>query len=182
MERKILILGIVAIGLISGLISSFIYQTAFDGQKDIAYEKLVSVPLTEMSSYTLLQKMNNGDKDFIIVDSRNKDAYALGHIKGAISLPLADVPSKYNELPKNKTIIVYCWSEECMLGPTESSNLAMLGVTNINELRIGWCEWSERGYPIDGKRYIVSSECLQPQRSVNNETVEIIENMSQIAS
>jgi len=182
MKKEVWFLGIIIIGLISGFAGAFMYQTVFVSQKNTAYEKLVSVPLTEISSYQLLQKISNGDKDFIIVDVRNKDAYDLGHIKGAVSMPLADIPLKYRELPKDKDIIVYCWSRECMLGPKASATLAMLGLTNIKELRIGWCEWSERGYQIDGKRYILSNECLQPQRSVNNEPVEIIENIQYGAS
>jgi hypothetical protein len=61
-----------------------------------------------------------------------------------------------------------------MLGPTILSLLAEKGFTNLKELRIGWCEWSERGYPIEGTRYIVADECMVPQRSINNETVTVI--------
>lgn len=171
----------IIIGLIGGFAGAFIFQ-AFSGNSNPVYDKLVTVPLTEISSYTLMQKMNNSDKDFVVVDVRNKDAYNLGHIKGSISMPLAEMPARYNELPKNKTIVVYCWSHECMLGPTSSALLTKLGVKNIKELRIGWCEWSERGYPIEGKRYILSNECLQPQRSINNETVEVIDTMQYGAS
>ncbi len=169
---------IVILGLASGIIGAFLYQT-FASQESIISEKLVSIPLTEISSYALLQKMNNNDKDFIIVDVRDKASYDLGHVKGAISMTLEEVPSRYKELPTDKDIIIYCWSQECMLGPTVSSALAKLGFTNIKELRIGWCEWAERGYPIEGKRYILKSECLEPQISTNNQTVEIIDSISQ---
>lgn len=183
MEKKmVLYSGSLIIGLISGIFGAFIYQIIFiDQDENIAYEKLVSVPLTEISSYQLLQKMNNNN-DFVIVDVRNKDAYDLGHIRGAISMPMSELASRYTELPEDNDIIIYCWSQECMLGPKSSATLATLGVKKIKELRIGWCEWSERGYPIDGKRYILSGECLQPQRSMNNESVEIIESIQYGAS
>lgn len=141
-------------------------------------DKFVEVPITEMSSYTLLQKMENNDDDFIIVDVRNKDAYDLGHIKGAISIPLSDIDTQYKILQNDKIKIIYCWSQECMLGPTASSKLTKLGVKNLREFRIGWCEWSERGYPIDGTRYILLDECLVPQRSINNETVIELDTLS----
>lgn len=44
----------------------------------------------------------------VLVDVRAKQAYEAGHAKGAISLPLSDVPSRAGELPKDKLIITYC--------------------------------------------------------------------------
>jgi rhodanese-related sulfurtransferase len=173
---KTLVIGILALGFIGGIAGAFLYQ--FLTQRDAAYDKLVSVPMTEISSYTLLQRMSSNDTGFVILDVRDKAAYDLGHIKGAISMTLDEIPSRYKELPANKDIVVYCWSTECMLGPTASAALANLGVTNIKELRVGWCEWAERGYPIDGTRYITKTDCLQPQRSVNNEKVEIIDSIN----
>lgn len=161
--------------LIAGIAGAMVFEAFFSANKEkIAFEKTVSVPLTEISSYTLLQRMNANNDSFVIVDSRDKTAYDLGHIKGAISMPLNEIPSRYKELPEGKDSIVYCWSSECMLGPTASSKLAELGVKNLKELRIGWCEWSERGFPIEGKRYVLEGECFVPQRSFNNEEVEVI--------
>jgi rhodanese-related sulfurtransferase len=174
MKHQVSMIAAIAIlSLLGGIIGAWSYQFLFP--RDIATDAITSVPLTEISSYTLLQRMNSNDKNYVIVDVRDNASYALGHIKGAISMTPEQVTSRYKELPKNKDIIVYCWSSECMLGPGVSSTLAKLGVRNIKELRIGWCEWSERGYPIDGTRYILKSECLQPQRSINNETVIVID-------
>lgn len=44
----------------------------------------------------------------VLVDVRAKEAYEAGHAKGAISLPLSDVPARAGELPKDKLIITYC--------------------------------------------------------------------------
>jgi hypothetical protein len=44
----------------------------------------------------------------IYVDVRPKDQYDIEHIKGAISIPLAEVTARANELPKNKFIVTYC--------------------------------------------------------------------------
>ncbi len=159
-------------GAIGGVLGTFI---TINISQNPVYERLVTTPLTEISSYTILQKMNRNDSNFIIVDTRNKASYDLGHIKGAISLPFEEISIRYKELPENKEIVVYCWTQECMLGPVSAALLTKLGVENVKEFRIGWCEWAERGYPIEGKRYILAKECLQPQRSINNETIEIIE-------
>ncbi len=44
----------------------------------------------------------------VLVDTRSEDAYKAEHIKGAISMPLAVVATRYSELPRNKMIITYC--------------------------------------------------------------------------
>ena len=42
------------------------------------------------------------------VDVRGKDQYDLGHIKGAINIPLNELITRIKELPPHKYIITYC--------------------------------------------------------------------------
>ena len=44
----------------------------------------------------------------IFVDVRGKDQYEIGHIKGAINIPLNELMTRLKELPSHKTIITYC--------------------------------------------------------------------------
>jgi 3-mercaptopyruvate sulfurtransferase SseA len=44
----------------------------------------------------------------VIVDTRDADSYAQEHIKGAINIPLPEFENRYQELPKDKQIIIYC--------------------------------------------------------------------------
>ena len=44
----------------------------------------------------------------IFLDVRQAEAYRVGHIKGAISLPEADIPLRASMLPRDKKIIAYC--------------------------------------------------------------------------
>jgi rhodanese-related sulfurtransferase len=44
----------------------------------------------------------------IIVDVRGDFPFEQEHIKDAISIPLAEIESRYKELPKGKTIVFYC--------------------------------------------------------------------------
>ncbi|MDQ2808773.1 MAG: rhodanese-like domain-containing protein [Chloroflexota bacterium] len=44
----------------------------------------------------------------VIVDVRAADAYAQGHIVGAISIPEADLATRLSELPKDKLVVAYC--------------------------------------------------------------------------
>lgn len=42
------------------------------------------------------------------VDVRPKDQWDIERIKGAISMPVSQVPARYKELPKNRFLITYC--------------------------------------------------------------------------
>ena len=46
--------------------------------------------------------------DAVIVDVRTKEGFAIGHVEGAVNIPLADVGTRMKELPKGKAIIAYC--------------------------------------------------------------------------
>jgi len=46
--------------------------------------------------------------EVVIIDTRGKDAYALEHAEGALSIPVAELESRLAELPKDKLIAAYC--------------------------------------------------------------------------
>lgn len=46
------------------------------------------------------------NKDFIL-DVREEDEFSMGHIKGAVNIPLRELFSKREELPKNKNIYIH---------------------------------------------------------------------------
>jgi 3-mercaptopyruvate sulfurtransferase SseA len=47
--------------------------------------------------------------DIVIVDTRSMENYEAGHIPGAVSMPYPDeIRARNQELPRDKTIILYC--------------------------------------------------------------------------
>jgi hypothetical protein len=44
----------------------------------------------------------------VYVDVRGKDQYEIAHIKGAISIPLGELQSRWKDLPLGKFLITYC--------------------------------------------------------------------------
>jgi hypothetical protein len=44
----------------------------------------------------------------VIVDVRGQEFYDMGHARGAISLPLDQLPARFTELPKDKAVLFYC--------------------------------------------------------------------------
>ena len=53
---------------------------------------------------------NKSGNNFIIVDIRDDESYAQGHIPGAINIPLNELGYRVFSLDKTKDIIVYCFT------------------------------------------------------------------------
>lgn len=49
-----------------------------------------------------------GRGEAVFLDVRQPVAFSAGRIKGAISMPEAEIPSRAGTLPKDKKIITYC--------------------------------------------------------------------------
>ncbi len=47
-------------------------------------------------------------KSAVFVDVRDVGSYQASHIEGALSIPLADLPNRLNELKSTDWIITYC--------------------------------------------------------------------------
>jgi rhodanese-related sulfurtransferase len=44
----------------------------------------------------------------LVVDTRPVESYKQNHIKGSISMPVDQVPTRIGELPRDKMIVTYC--------------------------------------------------------------------------
>lgn len=47
---------------------------------------------------------------FYLLDVREPDEFAAGHIGGAVSMPLGTLPRTYTQIPKGMKLVVYCRS------------------------------------------------------------------------
>ena len=45
-----------------------------------------------------------------IIDMRDSTAFALGHIDGAVLIPQKELEASHENLPKDKTLVIYCRS------------------------------------------------------------------------
>jgi 3-mercaptopyruvate sulfurtransferase SseA len=52
-------------------------------------------------------RMQKGE-DITFVDVRSQGAYNTEHIRGAVSMPWANLHEKYSQLPKDRLILLYC--------------------------------------------------------------------------
>ena len=47
---------------------------------------------------------------YVYIDLRSAEDYGKAHVKGALSIPLAQLQEKIATLPKDKTLVLYCYS------------------------------------------------------------------------
>jgi rhodanese-related sulfurtransferase len=86
-----------------------------------------------------------GEENLVVVDVRAAEDYAKGHIPGAISLP-KDRWENPKGLSKDKTNVVYCYSQQCHLAANACVQFATQGYS-VMELEGGFGVWKE--YELD---------------------------------
>ena len=98
-----------------------------------------------------LKKLSeSGDKSILIVDVQPKGAYDLGHIRGAINFPWSSDLKNSGDLPRSKTLILYCdcaHEEDSLDVATQLQE--KWGYSDIKVLEGGWSKWQKLGYPTE---------------------------------
>ena len=88
----------------------------------------------------------------LFIDARHEFDFKLGHIRGAISIPLSIYQTKravLDSIPKNQLLVAYCDGAECNSSIELSVKLAKEGYTDVKIFFGGWREWMESNLPID---------------------------------
>ncbi len=87
----------------------------------------------------------------LVVDARTEDAFALGHIRGALNVPVNASPDEARaRMPReelDRPIVVYCQSSECPWSDRVATSLVRQGYRNISIFPGGWVEWSQDEQP-----------------------------------
>ena len=50
--------------------------------------------------------------NFVLVDTRGREAFASGHIRGAVCIAEGELDQAISQLPRDKEIVTYCWSHD----------------------------------------------------------------------
>jgi rhodanese-related sulfurtransferase len=104
----------------------------------------------EMTPWALKNLLEKTPEAIVLLDVRPVEMFAAAHLPHAINIPLTDLISKLNTLPKNKTIVTYCGSLTCALAPKAALELAQKGF-QVQELVGGIAMWQEKGFPVEKK-------------------------------
>lgn len=87
-----------------------------------------------------LDKAIDEQKDSLLLDVRPSDEYDAGHIKGAINIPLDQLESNLDQLPRQRQIIVYCRGRLCAYSNQAARYLNEQGF-NARSLNNTYQEW-----------------------------------------
>lgn len=84
----------------------------------------------------------------VLIDVRPPIEYESGHLPGAVSLPVDQLPARLDELPRDRPIVAYCRGAYCLFA---DEAVALLRRHGFEALRLegGWPEWRAEGRPTE---------------------------------
>jgi rhodanese-related sulfurtransferase len=82
-----------------------------------------------------------------VVDVREPDEWADGHIAGAIHIPLGELGNRVGELDPERPVITLCHAGVRSLYAADA--LIKSGFADVASLAGGMVAWEEAGYPVE---------------------------------
>lgn len=84
-----------------------------------------------------------------VLDVRPEDEFALGHLPGAVNIPLRALEARLSELNPSQEVIAYCRGPYCVLSYEAVAALRARGFA-ARRLEDGLPEWRAAGLPVIG--------------------------------
>lgn len=102
--------------------------------------------LEPISREELVGRLQDGS--VTLLDVRPEDEFTLGHLPGALNVPLDELERRLSELPKDQEIVAYCRGPYCVLSFEAVALLRARGF-KVRRLEDGLPEWRAARLPID---------------------------------
>ncbi len=83
-----------------------------------------------------------------VLDVRPPDEFAVGHVPGAVNIPLGELEARLAELDPDHEIVAYCRGPWCVLSFEAVAALRARGF-KIRRLEDGLPEWRAAGLPVE---------------------------------
>jgi ArsR family transcriptional regulator len=100
--------------------------------------------LEAVSREELLARLRDGL--VTVLDVRPQDEFALGHIPGALNVPLGQLERRLAELPAHREVVAYCRGPYCVMSFEAVAALRGRGF-DVRRLEDGYPEWKAAGLP-----------------------------------
>lgn len=97
----------------------------------------------EISVVSAYEKYNAGT---FILDVRQPDEWAAGHIPNATLIPLGELESRLSEVPTDREVVIVCRSGN--RSGQARDLLKNAGFTNVTSMAGGMNLWATSGYPV----------------------------------
>ncbi len=81
-----------------------------------------------------------------VLDVREPDEFAVGHMPGAVHVPLGDLADEIRRVPRGRPVLAYCGA-----GSRSSSAVSLLeraGIGPVYNLQGGFTEWAAAGHEV----------------------------------
>ncbi|MBX9593236.1 MAG: rhodanese-like domain-containing protein [Roseomonas sp.] len=90
--------------------------------------------------------MRAADPGFVLLDVRGPNAFARGHVPGALNLPRREMtPERMQAWPAGTLFVVYCAGPHCNGADKAAAALAALG-RPVKMMIGGWTGWLDEGF------------------------------------
>ncbi|HSP29480.1 MAG TPA: rhodanese-like domain-containing protein, partial [Ilumatobacteraceae bacterium] len=89
-----------------------------------------------------------GRDEATIIDVRPAEEFRSGHIPGARSVPLDELPQRLEEFASSAEIVAYCRGAQCVMA-YDAVNLLQAHDRSARRLEDGMIEWSLAGLPVE---------------------------------
>ncbi|WP_296744749.1 metalloregulator ArsR/SmtB family transcription factor [Mesorhizobium sp.] len=100
-------------------------------------------PVTRHELQTLMR-----DGLVTLIDVRPADEFALGHVPGAINVPLGEIKAWSRAADMNREIVAYCRGPWCVMSFEAVAALRLFGLA-ARRLEDGMPEWKAAGLPVE---------------------------------
>ncbi len=124
-------------------------RPAADNATAIAhFQALAGVETDCWDVHASLDPTTGAPRDFVLVDARSNDAYAKGHISGAVSLPHAQITADtLADYDPDTLFVVYCNGPHCNGADKAALRLARLGKP-VKKMIGGVEGWHDEGFDL----------------------------------
>jgi rhodanese-related sulfurtransferase len=98
-----------------------------------------------LSAAELKQRLDRGD--VVVLDVRSEREFAAGLIAGARSIPIGQLGSAVEKLPRRREVVAYCRGPYCVYADDAVRLLRERGL-KARRLDVGYPEWRRAGLPV----------------------------------
>lgn len=145
-QPKWLLWATLAVMLLAASGSYLIFRSQTRGIEPIQTPTITLAPLPPEVSID--QALGLYQQGAVILDVRTLAEWNVYRITNSISIPLAELDSRFGELPVGKNIVVVCFSpEQCIRGRDILIAAGLQTVTAMTQSIEGWVL---KGYPFEG--------------------------------
>lgn len=107
----------------------------------------INEPFQTISAEEFLAQFFQADRDYLLLDVREVDEYQRVRIPGAVNIPLSAFQARFEEVPRDQTVVVVCAHGGRSAMAAEF--MAYHGYQNLYNLVDGTMGWWQRGLQVE---------------------------------